>query len=244
MAHRVCSDLFQIFPSRSADCNEHQGAAEIALEPASEPSSCPSPGMKVLHGLPRARHEAKGAPIRDFAHNLRKLMKCQHLYLAETANRGVGVFAARGFSPGDTVMMDFDGDYYDQVLSYEELCQSNITLKYPLQVGPDLFRIPSGTIDDFINHSCNPNTGIRLYARGVVILAIRPIEMHDEITFDYSTYLNNPYERITCHCGSENCREVIGNFTTLPPDSQQRYLALRIVGDFVLGGQAVDDALA
>jgi SET domain len=200
--------------------------------------------MKVLHGLPRARHEANGASIRDFAHNLQKLRKCQHLYLAETADRGLGVFAARAFSPGDTVMMDFDGDYYEQVLSYEELRQSNITLKYPLQVGPDLFRLPSGTIDDFINHSCQPNTGIRLYARGAVILAIRPIETHDEITFDYSTYLNNPYEQITCRCGSENCRGVIGNFTTLPNDSQQRYLELRIVGDFVLGGQAVDDALA
>jgi hypothetical protein len=244
MAHRVCAGLFQILAARSVDRNKHRGAAQSALERASEPSSCPSPVMKVLHGLPRARHEANGTPIRDFAHNLRKLQKCQHLYLADTGDRGVGVFAARRFSPGDTVMMDFDGDYYDEVLSYEELCQRNIALKYPLQVGPDLFRIPSGTIDDFINHSCDPNTGIRLYARGAVILAIQPIEIHDEITFDYSTYLNNPYERITCHCGSENCRGVIGNFTTLPTDSQRRYLALRIVGDFVLGGQAVDDALA
>jgi hypothetical protein len=200
--------------------------------------------MNMPHGLPRARREAIGAPIRDFSHNLRKLKKCQHLYLAETAGRGVGVFAARGFSPGDIVMMDFDGDYYEQVMSYEELRENNITLKYPLQVGSDLFRVPSGTIDDFINHSCNPNTGIRLFARGAVILAIQHVEAHDEITFDYSTYLNNPYERIVCRCASDNCRGVIGNFTTLPGSFQQRYLALRIVGDFALEGQAADDASA
>jgi hypothetical protein len=200
--------------------------------------------MNVPHSLRRAWHRADGAQVRDFSHNLRKLKKCQHLYLAETATRGVGVFAARRFSPGDIVMMDFDGDYYDQVATYEELCKRNIELKYPLQVGPDLFRIPSGTIDDFTNHSCEPNTGIRLYARGAVILAIRHIAIHDEITFDYSTYLNNPYERIACRCGSKSCRGIIGNFTTLPRTLQQRYLALGIVGDFVLEGQAADDALA
>lgn len=67
--------------------------------------------MNAPHRLPRARHEAIAAPLRDFSHGLHKLKKCQHLYLAETANRGLGVFAARGFSPGDIVMMDFDGDY-------------------------------------------------------------------------------------------------------------------------------------
>jgi uncharacterized protein len=200
--------------------------------------------MNMPHGLLQAHREATVAPIRNFSHNLRKLRKCQHLYLAETAGRGIGVFAARPFAPGDIVMMDFDGDYYDQVMSYEELRKNNITLKYPLQVGPDLFRIPSGTIDDFINHSCNPNTGIRLYARGAIILAIGYIAMHDEVTFDYSTYLNNPYERIVCRCASQNCRGVIGNFTTLPLNLQQRYLALRIVGDFALEEPAVDDALA
>jgi uncharacterized protein len=199
--------------------------------------------MNMPHGLPQARHEANGAPIGNFSRSLRKLKKCQHLYLAETAGLGVGVFAARAFSPGDIVMMDFDGDYYDQVMSYEELRKNNITLKYPLQVGRDLFRIPSGTIDDFINHSCDPNTGIRLYAHGALILAIEHVAVHDEITFDYSTYMNNPYERIVCRCASQNCRGVIGNFTTLPLNFQQRYLALRIVGDFALEGQAADDTV-
>jgi hypothetical protein len=200
--------------------------------------------MNAPHRLPRARHEANVAPLRDFSHGLRKLKKCQHLYLAETSNRGLGVFAACGFSPGDIVMMDFDGDYYDQVMSYEELRANNIGLEYPLQVGPDLFRVPSGNIDDFTNHSCEPNTGIHLCPRGAVILAIRDIKVHDEITFDYSTYLNNPYERIICLCGTKSCRGIIGNFTTLPTTLQQRYLALGIVGDFAIEKHAADGALA
>jgi uncharacterized protein len=200
--------------------------------------------MNVPRSLPRAGHDVGGAPIRDFSHSLRKLRKCQHLYLAETADRGLGVFAARTFSPGDILMMDFDGDYYDQVLSYEELRKNNIGLKYPLQIGPDLFRVPTGNIDDFTNHSCDPNTGIRLYSYGAITLAIRPITMHDEITFDYSTYLNNSHERMICRCGAKNCRGIIGNFTTLSANLQRRYLALGIVGDFAFEEQPADDALA
>jgi hypothetical protein len=200
--------------------------------------------MNAPHRLPRARQETNAAPIRDFAHSLRKLKKCQHLYLAQTADRGLGVFAAREFSPGDIVMMDFDGDYYDHVMTYEQLRANNIALEYPLQVGPDLFRVPSGNIDDFTNHSCEPNTGIHLYPLGAIILAIRPIKVHDEVTFDYSTYLNNPYERIVCRCGAKSCRGVIGNFATLPRSLQERYLALGIVGDFAIEEHAADDALA
>jgi uncharacterized protein len=203
-----------------------------------------SQGMTEIPGLARVRSLAAVTPIREFSYNLRKLRKCQHMYLAETANRGVGVFAAREFPPGDVVMMDFDGDYYEQLLSYQELCERKLDLKYPLQVGRDLFRIPSGSIDDFTNHSCDPTTGIRLYPRGTIILAIRKIHMHDEITFDYSTYLNNPYEKILCHCGAANCRGVIGNFSTLPRELQRYYLSLGIVGDFALEDGVAADAAA
>lgn len=194
--------------------------------------------MNPVSGIVQARTGAATAPVRDFRYSLRKLRKCLHLYLAQTPNRGIGVFAAREFAPGEVVMMDFDGDYYDEVLSYPELRARNIDLQYPLQVGPDLFRVPSGTIDDFTNHSCDPNTGIRLYPRGTIVLAIRRIRIHDEITFDYSTYLNNPYEKIVCRCGAANCRGIIGNFSSLPHHLQQHYLSLGIVGDF-----AVEDDL-
>jgi uncharacterized protein len=210
--------------------------APVGLE--ANPMFGASQGTSHSPGVPWVR-SLEAAPIRDFSFSLRKLRKCQHLYLAETADRGVGVFAAREFSPGDVVMMDLDGDYYEQLLSYRELCERELDLKYPLQVGRDLFRIPSGSIDDFTNHSCDPTTGIRLYPRGTIILAIRKIHMHDEITFDYSTYLNNPYEKIICCCGATNCRGIIGNFDTLPRELQRYYLSLGIVGDFVVEDSSV-----
>jgi hypothetical protein len=38
-----------------------------------------------------------------------------------------------------------------------------------------------------------------------------------------------------CLCGAANCRGLIGNFSSLPPELQRRYRALGIVGDFVDG---------
>jgi uncharacterized protein len=201
-----------------------------------------TPGMSLSPGFAGIHSGAAMAPIRDFSYNLRKLRKCQHMYLAETADRGLGVFAAKEFAPGDVVMMDFDGDYYEQVLSYRELCERSIELKYPLQVGSDLFRVPSGSMDDFTNHSCDPNTGIRMYPHGTVVLAIRMVGMHAEITFDYSTYLNNPYEKIRCRCATSTCRGIIDNFDTLQRELRQYYLALGIVGDFAVGDGGADAA--
>ncbi len=87
-------------------------------------------------------------------------------------------------------------------------------------MGHDAYKLPNCTLDDFTNHSCDPNTGIRLTDRGMLILALRDIVAHEELTYDYSTYLNNPYESLHCLCGAANCRGVIGNFSTLPAELQ------------------------
>ena len=45
---------------------------------------------------------------------------------------------------------------------------------------------------------------------------------------------------MTCRCGSENCRKVVREFRTLPPDVQQRYVALGIVPDYVMNNLKLD----
>jgi hypothetical protein len=144
---------------------------------------------------------------------------------------------------GATVMIDQDGDYYEHVLSYRELRQRGLGLDMTLQVGLDAYKLPTGSLEDFTNHSCDPNTGVRLNERGTIVVALRDIAPHEELTYDYSTYMNNPYERLHCLCGAPNCRGVIGNFTTLAPELQRRYRALEIVGAFV-DGPALDTEVA
>lgn len=171
--------------------------------------------------------------IRDFEYTLRKLKKCLHLYAADTGRYGLGIFTAKPWSEGDSILVDLDGDYYEQVMSYEELTSRGIDIAITLQVGIDAYKLPTGSLEDFTNHSCDPNTGIRLTSRGTVIVALRNIEAHEELTYDYSTYLGNPYEKMQCRCGAGICRGVVGNFEDLSDDLKRKYLGLGIVGNFV-----------
>jgi uncharacterized protein len=171
--------------------------------------------------------------MNSFEHLHGKLNKCLHIYLARTERCGLGIFAAKPLRAGAIVLADEDGDYYRNVVSYRELCGRGYRLDVTLQVGQDAYKLPNCTLDDFTNHSCEPNTGIRLTARGMLILALRDIAAHEELTYDYSTYLNNPYESMRCLCGAASCRGVIGNFSTLPAELQRHYRALGVVGDFV-----------
>ncbi len=179
------------------------------------------------------RERKKDRAMANMAYVRRKLIKCLYIYLGRTERRGLGIFAAKPFTAGEIVMIDQDGDYYDKVVSYRELRRRGYDLDITLQVGRDAFKLPTGSLEDFTNHSCDPNTGIRLNDKGTIIAALRDIAAHEELSYDYSTYLNNPYERMGCCCGAPACRGVIGNFDTLPVALQQRYRALGIIGDFV-----------
>ncbi len=171
--------------------------------------------------------------IRDFDYTLRKLKKCLHLYAADTGRCGLGIFTAKPWSEGESILVDLDGDYYEQVISYEQLINLGIDIAMTLQVGVDAYKLPTGSLEDFTNHSCDPNTGIKLTSRGTVVVALRDIDAHEELTYDYSTYLGNPYEKMQCLCGTDKCRRVVGNFVELPVELKERYLGLRIVGNFV-----------
>jgi SET domain-containing protein len=57
----------------------------------------------------------------------------------------------------------------------------------------------------YVNHSCNPNSGLR---GEITCVAIRDIKSGEEITQDYGLLDDNDYE-LECTCGSENCRKII-----------------------------------
>lgn len=55
------------------------------------------------------------------------------------------------------------------------------------------------------NHSCDPNTE---YV-GLNVVAKRPISPNEELTLDYTTFLNDEMESFICNCGSPNCKKLI-----------------------------------
>jgi hypothetical protein len=164
---------------------------------------------------------------------LRKLVKCRHIYIAETPRCGFGIFAARPFAGGETIVVDEDGDYYDAVMTREEALARGLDINQDcFQIGADLYLPPNGNIDDIINHSCAPTTGLVLTEAGYRMIAVCDIRAGDELTYDYSTYIAGSHERMDCLCGARTCRGVIGSFATLPADLRRRYLDLGIVGAF------------
>lgn len=176
----------------------------------------------------------------DVLSRLKKLTKCLHIYIAETPDRGFGIFAARAFAAGSAIVVDEDGDYYAGVMTLAEALARGYDLSQDLfQIGTDAFLLPNANLDDFVNHSCAPSTGLRLTPAGYRMIALRDIAPGDELTYDYSTYISGTPERMSCACGAAACRGTIGAFETLPRAVRQRYLAQDVVGRFVAARDAV-----
>jgi hypothetical protein len=55
------------------------------------------------------------------------------------------------------------------------------------------------------NHSCNPNTA---YV-GLNVVSLRNIMKGEELTLDYTTFLDERMEPFVCNCGAENCMGLI-----------------------------------
>ena len=73
---------------------------------------------------------------------------------------------------------------------------------------------------DWINHSCEPNAGIR---GQIFLVAMRDIEEGEEITFDYAMVICDPDFRMECRCGRRNCRKMVTGNDWKEPGLQYRY---------------------
>jgi uncharacterized protein len=97
-----------------------------------------------------------------------------------------------------------------------------------MQVGVDLWLCSDGSLlDDFANHSCDPNAG---FLDGEPVLyALRAIAAGEEICWDYSTSISEPGWSLDCRCGARRCRGVVRPWGELSAADRARLkgLALR-----------------
>jgi len=93
---------------------------------------------------------------------------------------------------------------------------------HTLQVDDDLYLAPIGLDEpaDYVNHSCNPNAGIR---GQIVLVAMRPIAAGEEITFDYAMSDGSAFDEFECACGAPNCRGRVSGDDWQRPELWQRY---------------------
>lgn len=132
--------------------------------------------------------------------------------LRRTPGRGDGVFALRAFKQGDTVLIG--------VLEAIDVANHS----HASQLGEHAFGFHSG-LTSKLNHSCDPNCGIRLNQSGAHdFVAIRNIAQHEETTYDYAmrNYRIEHFPSV-CGCGSQICRGRINGWQTLPQSRKEEY---------------------
>ncbi len=163
-----------------------------------------------------------------------------NLFAVGESHLGKAVYAAQGFAEGDAVIR-FSGRTISASRVPQQMRGNDD--RY-LQITTDSYMGPSGRIDDLINHSCAPNTGLRFGDDGVVLIATRDIAPGEEIAWDYSTTLRAPAWAMPCECGAPDCRGTIDGFDTLPADRQAWFRARNLVAPYLSEGAPAKDRAA
>jgi len=126
--------------------------------------------------------------------------------------RGEGIFATRSFKTGETVMVGI----------IEKILEVNHS--HASQVGEHEYVFHAGLISK-VNHSCDPNCGIKINDTGAHdFVAMRVVVVDEEITFDYAMRNHDiDYFPKQCLCGSAICRGNITGWKDLPDERKKAY---------------------
>lgn len=99
--------------------------------------------------------------------------------------------------------------------------QDSIAHSLSVQIEDDIYLLQFGYEEgDCINHSCEPNAGIR---GQVCVVAIRDIAAGEVISYDYCMTDTTDYDQFACLCGSSQCRTSITGVDWQRKDLRQRY---------------------
>jgi uncharacterized protein len=131
---------------------------------------------------------------------------------------GFGVYAIESVAAGEVVSV-WGGTIVDaeqlETLPHE-------IQQHTVQIEEGLYSATIGGAEtaDFINHSCDPNLGLR---GQITLVALRDIEVGEEVCFDYAMTDCTPYDEFECHCGSAICRGTVRGDDWKLPELWARY---------------------
>lgn len=132
---------------------------------------------------------------------------------------GFAVFALEALQKDEVICV-----WSGKVVTYSQMMAlSDAEKSHTIQVDEGLYLAPfslDGEPADCINHSCNPNAGIR---GQISLVSMRPIAPGEEITFDYAMADSTPYDEFPCACGAPTCRGRVSGEDWARPDLWQRY---------------------
>jgi SET domain-containing protein len=128
----------------------------------------------------------------------------------------VGVFAVVNIQKGQRVAEGIHEADYQSLVEWTDLAtcgdaviEKVMTFCVGMKKGfipPENLNFNLLSVDWFMNHSCDGNVG--LDERGDFV-ALRDITKGEELTYDYGLIESNPRFKMSCNCGSSNCRQTI-----------------------------------
>ena len=139
----------------------------------------------------------------------------------ESKIHGRGLFATADIAKDEIVAVK-GGHIVDQ-----ETLHKKITPELgpgEIQIDDDLFIAPVTQEERelsmlYLNHSCDPNLGVR---GEITFVALRDIRAGEELTHDWAMTDDDDYS-VECNCGAVNCRKILNGKDWHRRDLQKRY---------------------
>lgn len=151
--------------------------------------------------------------------------------IRNTKTKGKGLYSLVHFADNQ-VLLPFTGKVLDKKTVYELPDTKSEVL---LQIGPVAYLDLANDISLFINHSCNPNTRVKILSQSAFLIATRAILPGEELCFDYSlTSTENINDwSMTCKCNEWNCRKIVSGYPALSDKEKAKYSKLDTVPNYV-----------
>ncbi len=132
---------------------------------------------------------------------------------------GTGLLAQERIAQGELIAV-----WGGHLMTFYELQQLSEDVRgHPVQIWHNLF---VGPVDinslepvDYMNHSCDPNCGVK---GQIIVVARRDIAPGEELTFDYSTTDTVGLD-MECSCGAPSCRRRVTSDEWESPEFRRRH---------------------
>jgi SET domain-containing protein len=139
----------------------------------------------------------------------------------ESKIHGRGLFAIADIAKDEIVAIK-GGNIVDRKSLLEEI--TSLLGPVEIQIDDDLFIAPVSDEERelsmlYLNHSCDPNLGVR---GEITFVAMRDIRAGEELTHDWAMTDDDGYS-LKCKCGAPDCRKNLTGKDWQRSDLQKRY---------------------
>ena len=112
---------------------------------------------------------------------------------------GQGLFTLQDIKK-DTRIIRYVGERISKAESTKRIAEGNVYI-FTFSGQYDIDGNVLSNTARYINHSCDPNCITELTRRSIWVIALRDIQVGEELTFNYR-YDDKKHR---CHCGASNC---------------------------------------